>query len=158
MDRNLLRNRNNLVVSGMGVIILAVWTLVKSIMYAVIRIRSLPDTIDSEYKWLVVGIAIAIIALFSAVGLVLRLIIGRSAMREGKGGKGGKAYLVLAWIVLIFDSVGGTLDLLTFGSNGILDSVAVLAVDATTIATLINLIVSASKVRKIAKGEKGGEK
>ena len=158
MDRNLLRNRNNLVVSGMGVIILAVWTLVKSIMYAVIRIRSLRDTIDSEYKWLVAGIAIAIIALISAVGLVLRLIIGRSAMREGKGGKGGKAYLVLVWIVLIFDSVGGTFDLLTFGSNGILDSVAVLAVDATTIATLINLIVSASKVRKIAKEEKGGEK
>lgn len=157
MDQNILKHRNNLVISGMGVIILAVWTLIKSVMYAVIKIKEMWDTIDAEYKWLAAVIALALIAVVAGVGLLLRIIIGRSAIKEGKGGKSGKAYIVLAWIITIIDCLGGLIDLLSFGKNGILDSVAVLAVDTTAIATLINLLVSAGKVRKLTKQEKAGE-
>lgn len=157
MDQKILRYKNNLVVSGTGVIILGVWAMIKAIMYTVIQLSSGWESIEEEHRGLVVAVAAALIALFIAIAFALRVIIGRSAIREGKGGKGGKFYIVLSWIVLVFGCIGGLIDILSFGNNGILDSVAVLAIDATSIATLINLIFSAGKVRKSAKSGKAGE-
>ena len=150
MDRKLLKSRSDLVISGMGVIILAVWTVVKTAMYAVLQLRDLWGTLETGYRGIVVAIAAGIIALIGAVSLLLRITVGRSAIREGNGGKGGKPYIVLAWIILVIDALGALFDLLTFGRNGILDSVAVLAVDVTSVATLVNLLVSAKRVRSSA--------
>ncbi len=150
MDRKLLKSRSDLVISGMGVIILAVWTVVKTAMYAALQLRDLWGTLEAEYRGVVVAVAAGIIALIGAVSLLLRITVGRSAIREGKGGKGGKTYIVLAWIILVLDSLGALFDLLSFGRSGILDSVAVLAVDVTTVATLINLLVSSKRVRRTA--------
>ncbi|MBQ6262050.1 MAG: hypothetical protein IJK58_00870 [Clostridia bacterium] len=150
MDRKLLKSQNDLVISGMGVIILAVWTVVKAAMYAVLRLRELWGTLEADYRGIVIAVSAGVIALIGAVSLLLRITIGRSAIREGKGGKSGKLYIVLAWIILVLDGLGVLIDLLSFGSNGILDSVAVLAVDVTSAATLINLLVSAKRIRNSA--------
>ena len=150
MDKKLIKSQSDLVISGMGVIILAVWTLVKTAMYAVLQLRDLWGTLEAEYRGIVVAIAACIIALIGTVSLLLRVTIGRSAIKEGKGGKGGKLYVVLAWIILVIDGLGALFDLLSFGRSGVLDSVAILAVDVTTVATLINLLVSSKRVRRSA--------
>ncbi len=157
MDQKLLKSRNDLVVSGMGVIIFGIWSVIKTIMYAILQMRPAWDSIESELRLPVVIIAILFVVIICSVSLLIRITIGRSAIREGKGGKSGKLYIALAWVVLTFDVIGALLDLLSFGRSGILDSLAVLAVDVTMIATLVNLLVSAGRSRKLTRSLKAGD-
>lgn len=86
MNRQLLRQQNNLVISGIGVIMLGIWTVVRMVLYSLLHMEEftalMPETVP---RILFIAITYVVIAVILAVILLVRFYIGRSAMAEGRG-------------------------------------------------------------------------
>ena len=159
--KSTIRTRNDLVVYGTGIIALGLWSVVKTVMFVIVRADDLLAQADDETipAWITLAIIAAVTAIIIAISLTLRVYVGRSAIAEGKGAKKGGAYLVFAGILAAVNLAGMVMNAASFADpgTGILETAAVLIVDVTVVFTFIGTIVSAVRLRKAA-GTKGGEK
>ena len=77
MNRQLLRQQNNLVISGMGVIMLGIWTVVRMVLYSLLHMEEftalMPETVP---RILFIAITYVVIAVILAVILLVRFYIG----------------------------------------------------------------------------------
>ena len=101
MERVLRKKRGELILSGIGAILLGIWAFVKvilNILFAADYVQRVFDfdSFDPELKtatlflWVLMGIA----------GMLLYLYVGIRAVREGRTGKRQRGYLVLAAMLL----------------------------------------------------------
>lgn len=150
----LRRCEDNLYVSGWGVVIMGIWSVLRPIIQFMLGSSVFSD-LKSKTKnspaaaIVIVGIFVALI-MIAVLGL--HLYTGLNAIKAAKGKNHKKGYLITAIITLCIS----LLSLIAYkDSLSITESIATLIasilVDLTTIYIFITLIVSTVKIRKIKK-------
>ena len=147
----LRRCEDNLYVSGWGVVIMGIWSVLRPIIQFMLGSSVFSDlkskTKDSSAAAIVItGIFVALI-MIAVLGL--HLYTGLNAIKAAKGKNHKKGYLVTAIIMLCIS----LLSLIAYkDSLSITESIATLIasilVDLTTIYIFITLIVSTVKIKK----------
>ena len=158
MERELRRRRSILSITGMGVIALGLWSFIKLNLYflaaqnATIEGLGLADLSADERRTsflflYVVGLVLAVLE------LILRIYIGRSAIRDAKGAKKKSLYLVFAAILASLSAIYLCLDITSFDfhSNHVADSMASILVEITSLYIFIELLFAAIKIRLLRK-------
>ena len=159
----LRRHRKTLTVLGAGVIAFGFWSLMKSFMTAVDDPASLINATDPENLLLMAAVLTGGILLLTGADLLLRIYVGTSAIRAGRGAAPKRlrlwGFIVLAGLgvfAILVDSI--ILVLALFFNNGdievmlkIPDMAVTLIGDLTGFLIQIQLTHAAVQVRKLTK-------
>lgn len=153
MERALRKERSDLVLSGVGTILLGIWAFVKvilSILFAgnyVHRVFDF-DSFDPALK----PITLFLWALMGFVGMLLYLYVGTRAVREGRTGKRQKGYLTLAAVLLVFNALTLVLNLMSFSVTQVdaLDLIGELLQGVARVANFAVLLHAARQTRKLS--------
>ena len=156
MSHDLLKSRSHLYIAGLGVIAFSAWSIIKVTLVFLLD-ENLLAGIYPGWGDLPSYAKIAIFCLamfFLIVDLVFRLIIGINARRESMGINCGIIYVILAFGAA-FTSAASTISSaisLMSETTGvvILDDIASLIVDCTSLFTICELIVCSLKVKKLS--------
>ena len=149
------RYRNLLTVSGLGVIMLSGWNVLKMILIFVMQRDTIEAlfaelSIDAVVKNVTLGIIVSIILVDS----LMRFFVGRSARAEGFGKKKGNAYIVFA-ILLVLGSLSSLIlvfyDNDSLASSKILQTAVSVIFEVTSTVVTLELLVSAFTVKKLEK-------
>ena len=158
METELRRRRTNLFTLGGGVIAFGVWSMLKTYLYMLvdpILILEVPE----QYRKTALVVAYGLVTFFLLIDLGLRLYVGLSARAEGIGQKKGRAYIVLAVLMLIVNIASWLAYLFTYdykgGDAALVDYVVSLVVDLTSIVLLAQLIYNAVLVRRLSRQLEG---
>lgn len=151
----LRKNQNTLAVIGLGVIAFGIWSVLKGVLYTALNSGDLQNILEGSaeraFFWVLIGIVLAI-------DLGLRLHVGLSAIAEGKGRKKGRGYIVLAFLMALISFALFALGvLLLHGSEALGTALVSLVVEATSCILLVEMAVSAIKVRRLRKALKEQE-
>ena len=153
----LRRYEDYLNVSGVGVVILGAWSILKVFIQILLSTSSSPTLILEEAQQdevaaavFVIVIIVAIILLISFIIFKIHYYIGMNASRDAKGLPCKKGYYVGAIIILV-------LSVLSFGTyvddfkdlDNIETTLASFLVDLTTIYVLGTLIYSSNMIRQL---------
>ncbi len=158
------RAQDTLIIVGSGVILFGIWTVLKSIgMLFITReelMEQIREAIDAQHlpvnERLVMVIALVMIGLFLLAGILIRVIIGTSAIAAGRNRKHGAAYIPLTILMILTSmlSIGGGLGSFfisvkeeTAGDS----SLSGIIIEITSIIMLIEMLVSAARLRKYRK-------
>ena len=153
MERKLRKNQDILFITGCGVLVLSLWSLLKTILFI---------TLDYEHFRLLfvgyagtddlMGIAIAFVLFILVLDGLLRFFVFRRARIESRGHrankKAGWLYIVIAcW----FSLLSAYSIYYYFTPDAVIDSVTDTAVsiifELTSLATSLELIISAIRVK-----------
>ena len=163
-SKELRRNRDVLRMVGLGIIAFGIWSIVKTIMYLVLEkeklyslIRDATATVDgftdvdTEMVFqLIYAITVIFILILLLFEILIRIYVGRCAIKEAKGGKRGRVYLVLAGVMTLF-SVFFLINSLFETEpdiDAILNTVSTLIVEITSFITLIELFIAVYRIRR----------
>ncbi len=159
METELRRRRTNLFTLGGGVIAFGVWSMLKTYLYMLVDPIPLTLEVPEEYRKAALVVAYGLVTFFLLIDLGLRLYVGLSARAEGIGQKKGKAYIVLAVLMLIVNIASWLAYLFTYdykgGDAALVDYVVSLVVDLTSIVLLAQLIYNAVLVRRLSRQLEG---
>jgi len=142
------RYQNLLTVSGLGMIVFALWSVLKTILLFCFNEKLLAEVPDDTLFRVVLFSIIGVILLFD---FLMRLFVGLSARAEGFGKKKGNAYIVVA--VLIALGSLASLVMIFFDSSiqSIIELIVSVIVEATSLIVVIELLVAAYTVKKLKK-------
>ena len=94
------RNSSTLVILGTGVIVFGFWGIIKLIaMFAFDMQVFHPEDLEQfdEFGRLILNVVVFVVM---AIDVILRLIVGLKAIREGRGKKTGIGYLIVTiWLI-----------------------------------------------------------
>lgn len=159
METELRRRRSELLTLGYGIIAFGLWSVLKTYLYT--WVDPIIKEIDTEeqYKMAATILAYVMISIILAADFGLRLYVGMSARAEGMGKKKGRAYIVVAALML-FISVMLWLASLGFVQSwaekeALMDYIVSMVVDLTSIAILARLVYNAVKVRQLRRQLEG---
>ena len=151
-QRELRKYRDTLSITGMGVIAFGIWSILKTVItYA------MSDDYMAELgiKPEAVTVTLIIMSVIMVGDIILRIVVGISAVKEGKGIKEGWFYVIVAMAVFVPASVVSVVT--TFIDEpfryGLLLSATV---EATSLVTTVEMLVSAFRVKKLTKELAGG--
>ena len=158
--------QDHLAVSGGGVLIFGIWSLIKGIIY-IFNARNdevLMDTF-SGLDPQAVDILLAFFAVVTVISLLidigLRLIVGLNAIGEGHGRKKGIGYIVVAVIFTVLTAVSFAIYAYAVfrgdSDSGILEIAITVLVDITSLSAFLDVIISAIRLRKINRLTESGE-
>lgn len=154
MSKNakLRRYENDLNISGIGVILMGVWSLLKIIFETILNSEEFFDVNGlSDHTYGIIIMVLFIIIIFFVI-MTVHLYIGMNAIKAAKGRKHKKNYFIAAVIILlltilsIIDYKNKFEDLEHFDTT-----LSALLVDLTTIYIFIVLIRSSIKIKQIKK-------
>ena len=162
------RYRSTLMIIGRGIIVFAVWTLFKTLSTVFMNrtewIGFIRDNVDLKdviiSDELLFGMMLALAVLYLLFGVSSRLIIGISAINEANGIRKGRIYLPLSVIITVINSIELLLNLKNLFkisedelamSN---TSVAALIIQLTSMILLIELSVTAIKLRRLERQDR----
>ena len=96
-----------------------------------------------------VGVGLVVVILM--IDMLLRLYVGSCAMAEARGNKQKSRYLVLAGMMMLFSlfTVFFTLDSVKADFDTVMDVISTVIVEITSFITLMQLVVSACRIRKM---------
>lgn len=160
-DNKIRKYQNTLVVAGNGVILFGLWNIVKCIMMFLFtddRIWAAIEELEIEVadSRLIYYILIVIVSILLLVEMILRVYVGRSAIKEGKGKQGKKGYLIVA---VVFGIALLANDVATFWAMSLetleLDTIMSAIVDLTSCYAVFDLVYSAIRLRLWQKGGAG---
>lgn len=145
----LRKNQNTLVVIGWGVIAFGVWSALKVVLYSALSTDSTRTSLNGRTEvvvfWILIGIVLAL-------DLCLRLYVGLSAVKEGRGVKKRKAYIVLAFLMAFISFMSFVLGPLALRGGESVGSVLVSSVvEATSCTMLVEMALSAIKVKRLTR-------
>ena len=160
MKKALLKSEDNLVSNGRGVIAFSVWTVIKSFMLMfqnnpTSKVESL-NLPHSLLEWIV---CMLVLFLIMAVLTGPRLYIGISAISEGKGSRKRRGYIILATLIVLLNLIIFAVLLWLRGRPEMsqlveFDPVA-MVIEVTSMSALVELILSARRVRRLRRAEEG---
>lgn len=153
MLRELRRNQNTLLITGVGMVALSLWSIIKTVLFIELDSQTFEalfvELLGEMYEK---RLAVYAVFIFLAVDLLLRVYVGLRARKEGRGHKCGNFYLAVDafFIVLsIYDII------YYFMPNSITvsvaDSVVTVIFELTSLYTAASLFRAALKVRKLGK-------
>lgn len=150
--RDLLRS------SGTGVLMFAVWSLVRTVMTMIISRKEGIDALLSSETGGIIDVSVVPLVIISFIVLVaielgIRLFVGLSARAEGNGKKKNMVYIIVACIMIPIYIVGIVFGIIsaTGGASGVLDTVISLCVETTSVLAYIELVISGIKVKRLTK-------
>lgn len=160
MEKELRKRENLLVDAGLGVILFAVWSVVRINLYLasssfiVEEIYKEAKTVGIDGKFLLIFMII-IAAGILVWQLVTRLYIGLSANADGKGKEKSWAYLVFAAILLLTDLQSYYkafhVDKILAGEGLELDLIPGLCLEAASLYVLMELLIAGVRVKILRK-------
>ena len=155
MRETLRRNQDTLFIIGTGVIAFGFWSVIKMCLISAFQteeaLGGVPDLSEGAATY--IGTA-----LFLAVDLCIRLYIGLSARAMGRDKKQGSAFIVLAALFAAFSAAAIIVIAVLALKSGLVrledmgvDLLISLIVEFTSIATLVDLVFSAVRVKRLKK-------
>ena len=161
------KSRDTLIVVGTGTVLFGIWTLVKMLSLLILfreetveAILDITGPLEGVSDRFMFWVFTLIITIMMAVLLSVRAYVGLCAIAEGRGKKRGKLYIFLASLMVIFSAYTFcrnffTLDAPTqFGALTRDQSISTLIIDVTSLIMLVQMIVSALKIRKLTGTER----
>ena len=147
-ERKMRRYQNLLTVSGLGVIIFGLWSVLKTILLLFMKEGILSEIPDDTFVRVMFFLILGGILL---VDVLIRLYVGLSARAEGFGKKKGYGYVVIAILMALASLT--SLVLIFFDSNeqSIWELIVSVIVEATSLVVTIELLVAAFTVKKLKK-------
>ncbi|GEM_PF-3152045 len=144
------RNSNTLVILGSGVIIFGVWAIIKLGAQFIFGAqlftpKQLEETNEID-RMIIMGLAFFMLT----IDVILRLIAGRRAIREGRGMKVRRGYLfILAWLVLasVFSVCLVTFDILSTGEY-LLENYVAIFMELSSLSISLEVFITAISVRR----------
>ena len=118
MERVLRKKQSDLILSGVGTILLGGWAFVRvilSILFAANYVNRVFDfdSFDPALK----PITLFLWVLIGFFGMLLYLYVGTRAVREGRTGKRQRGYLVLAAVLLVVNVLLFIANLMAFSTS-----------------------------------------
>lgn len=151
METALRRNQNTLVVIGQGVIAFGAYTVVRAILQLLLDPAWFigdvaEENLRAEYTMLALFLTVVL-----GGDLLLRVYIGRRAIRDGKGRQVGTRYIVFAVLLALADVAVVITDLTSKDpyTSGLLELAVTLIADITMAVTTVELVLAALRVRKL---------
>ena len=147
-ERKMRRYQNLLTVSGLGVIIFGLWSVLKTILLLFMKEGILSEIPDDTFVRVMFFLILGGILL---VDVLIRLYVGLSARAEGFGKKKGYGYVVIAILMALASLT--SLMLIFFDSNeqSLWELIVSVIVEATSLVVTIELLVAAFTVKKLKK-------
>lgn len=147
-ERKTRRYQNLLTVSGLGVIIFGLWSVLKSILLLFMKEGILSEIPDDTFVRVMFFLILGGILL---IDVLIRLYVGLSARAEGFGKKKGYGYVVIAILMALASLT--SLVLIFFDSNeqSLWELIVSVIVEATSLVVTIELLVAAFTVKKLKK-------
>ena len=142
------RYQNLLTVSGLGVIIFGLWTVLKTILLLFMQEDMLDDLPDGLFYRVLFFTLIGGVLL---IDFLIRLFVGLSARAEGFGKKKGYGYIVVAILIAIASLASLVLIFFDTADRSILELIVSLIVEATSMIATVELLVAAFTVKKLKK-------
>ncbi len=160
MERQLRRYQNLLICVGTGIIMFGFWSLIKGVLFMFLykdELREFLVAVGTTEEEL--GFAIPIIYIVFGVlimiDLSLRMIVGSSARKEGRGqdGRNRFAHLIVGVILAIMAISFLIGDIYNFEENfrDIFDGIVTTAIDVTSVVMVVELFVAGVKVKYLKK-------
>ena len=147
----LRRYEDDLYVSGLGVTVMGIWIVLKSVMemFMVPDDGILMDTGDPTESAVYNVLLIAGMAVVLVIALRLHFYIGLNAIRAAKGKHYKKGYYTAAIVLLVFTVISMSVyrEMLEDLDN-IDTTIASILVDLTTIYIFATVIISTNKIKK----------
>lgn len=154
-----LRKRESiLAVSGMGTILFAAWSLVRTLLTLISYDGELrQQLVDVENFEVYLPIAYGVVIFLLLLDMAGRVYVGRGAMAEA-GGKSKKLLAVpLSYVLLVLCLVSLISSFGTISFNRyIIPNIVAVVVEATSCVTMIVLISMTRKVRRMRKQQEQG--
>ena len=167
----LRRDENTLTVVGSGVILFGVWTVVKMVLQEINRFPEFMAELGADElgfeetgladlgldpNLLAMAVAFTVVIIVYLMDLGLRVFVGLSARAEGRGRPQGRLYLILAGLLLVLSGLSFVLYVITYFSHSeyVVDADAAILVELTSFITLLQMIISAVRVRRARRMEK----
>ena len=157
MDVKIRKAQTNLVSAGVGILVFAVWSVVRTTIFYFSGESTLLDGVpeDARTNLLIKITTIIMLVIVTLVDLLFRVNISRSAIAEGKGIKKRNGYLVCAMFLVLVYSAG--IAIYAVGIAGKIDDFEILKmdtlitliVDSTSLYILLLMILSAFRLRKL---------
>ena len=163
------KNRDNLIIIGMGTIMFGLWSLLKTalgilmgndqVIYAVDQVMENPDASEGEYLMTMVDrhtltVSLTVIMIVGTIIIVLiRAYIGMSAIKEARGGKRKNLYLVITGLFILGYGLFIFLDGYSYfrtDERDYLDTIVAVVIEAMSFITLLELLISVINIRKLA--------
>ena len=167
----LRRDENTLTVVGSGVILFGVWTVVKMVLQEINRLPEFMAELGADElgfeetgladmgldpNLLAMAVAFTVVIIVFLMDLALRVFVGLSARAEGRGRPQGRLYLILAGLLLVLSGLSFVSYVITYFSHSeyVVDADAAILVELTSFITLLQMIISAVRVRRARRMEK----
>lgn len=158
MERELRRNQNALIITGIGMIALTLWSILKTVLF--IELDSvnfeavLSSILGDMYER---SVGLFIIFFFLTIDLILRTFVGLRAKREGHGKKSGYLYVIIDAVFIIV-SVYNIIYYFKPDSFTIskIDTIVTIIFELTSLYTSAELFYASIKVKKLTKACKKG--
>ena len=162
MEKELRKNQHLLAILGAGVIAFGFWTMIKTILVFALQTdrimtlmeKSNPDLSSSDMTAVIISVLVFLVA-----DLSVRLYIGLSARAEGLGKKSGRVYLVLTVLLIAGAVLIEVLAVTGFDMedyDSVLDVGVTFLVGLTSLIVLLELRISAIRVKRLTKALKKG--
>ena len=151
MEKKLRRCENTLSITGLGVVALSVWSVLRIALFFILDpnlminyfSKIVPEVETMEFKYIIIGVFIVLI-----VELLIRLYVGKHAYYEGHGKKRGYLYILISlfFLRLSVQNIIGYLspDAITISME---DTISCIIFEITSIITLVELIYSSIAVK-----------
>ncbi len=154
---NLRRYEDDLHVSGLAVVILGAWSVLKLIMEVILESKSVfgLQNYTGDIRMvamLVFGVIVGVIVLISLLVFAFHYYIGINASKAARGLPYKKGYYVCSIIMLILSITGLAFYYNDFQNLEDIDTtIASFLVDLTTIYVFFVVIISTNRIRKLKK-------
>lgn len=154
---NLRRYEDDLHVSGLAVVILGAWSVLKLIMEVILESKSVfgLQNYTGDIRMvamLVFGVIVGVIVLISLLIFAFHYYIGINASKAARGLPYKKGYYVCSIIMLILSITGLAFYYNDFQNLENIDTtIASFLVDLTTIYVFFVVIISTNRIRKLKK-------
>ena len=147
-ERKMRRYQNLLTVSGLGVIIFGLWSVLKTILLLFMKEGILSEIPDDTFVRVMFFLILGGILL---VDVLIRLYVGLSARAEGFGKKKGYGYVVIAILMALASLTSIVLIFFDTNEQSIWELIVSVIVEATSLVVTIELLVAAFTVKKLKK-------
>lgn len=147
-ERKMRRYQNLLTVSGLGVIIFGLWSVLKTILLLFMKEGILSEIPDELFVRVMFFLILGGILL---IDVLIRLYVGLSARAEGFGKKKGYGYVVIAILMALASLTSLVLIFFDTNEQSLWELIVSVIVEATSLVVTIELLVAAFTVKKLKK-------
>ncbi len=152
MQDKIRKYSHDIYISGLGVVILGFWSLVKTVLIITTgTIQSYNfDDYEGAERIMVIVIFWILMAVASGFVLLIHLFIGVNAMKVGRGERRKRRFLIVCFLLMMFTIIGIPGYFINVMSDETFDTVlASVTVDLTMIYLLGDILYSNKQISKL---------